>query len=70
MNTALSDNPEHLQKLCELLDLGEVGLRGVGVEVRQDLVDSPEGAAHWAGILGDAFDPVMADEALYSRLNE
>ena len=46
------------------------GFPCVGVEVRQDLVDTPEGATHWAGILGDAFDPVMANEALYSRLDE
>ena len=46
------------------------GFPCVGVEVRQDLVDTPEGAAHWAGVLGDAFDSVMADKALYSRLNE
>jgi predicted N-formylglutamate amidohydrolase len=46
------------------------GFPCVGIEVRQDLVDTPEGAAHWARVLGDAFDPVMANEALYSRLGE
>lgn len=46
------------------------GFPCVGVEVRQDLVDTPEGAAHWAGILGDAFDPVMADPALYAQRGE
>lgn len=43
------------------------GLPCVGIEVRQDLVDSSEGAEHWAGILGDGLEPVMADVALYSR---
>lgn len=46
------------------------GLPCVGVEVRQDLVDTPEGAAYWAGILGDALEPVLTDAALYTRLNE
>jgi len=43
------------------------GLPCIGVEVRQDLVDSDEGAQQWAKILGDALDPVLADPALYQR---
>lgn len=43
------------------------GLPCVGVEVRQDLVDSTAGAERWAGILGDALEPVLADSALYTR---
>lgn len=46
------------------------GFPCVGIEVRQDLVDTPEGAAHWAGILADGLEPVLDDAALYSRLNE
>ncbi len=43
------------------------GLPCVGIEVRQDLVDSPEGAQYWADILGTALDPVLADPNLYAR---
>jgi predicted N-formylglutamate amidohydrolase len=41
------------------------GIPCVGLEVRQDLVSDYEGAAHWAGILAEALEPVMADTALY-----
>lgn len=44
------------------------GFPCVGVEVRQDLVNSREGAAHWADVLGAALEPVMADPGLYHRL--
>jgi predicted N-formylglutamate amidohydrolase len=43
------------------------GLPCVGIEVRQDLVDTPEGAEHWADLLGSALDPVLADPTLYVR---
>lgn len=46
------------------------GFPCVGIEVRQDLVDSQEGAAHWGGILGNALEPVLANPSLYSRLDE
>lgn len=46
------------------------GLPCVGIEVRQDLVDSDEGAAEWAGILGDALEPILGEPSLYSRLDE
>ncbi len=42
------------------------GFPCVGIEVRQDLVDTPEGALHWAGVLARAFEPVMADPDLYA----
>ncbi len=41
------------------------GLANVGIEVRQDLVGDDEGAAVWAGILGDAFEEVLKNEAIY-----
>ena len=41
------------------------GLPNVLVEVRQDLIALPEGAAHWADILGDALEPILADPELY-----
>lgn len=43
------------------------GLPCVGIEVRQDLVDSTEGAEQWAGILGDGLEPILADPGLYAR---
>lgn len=41
------------------------GLPCVGIEVRQDLVADEEGQRKWAELLGNAFEPVMADEHLY-----
>lgn len=41
------------------------GLPCVGIEVRQDLVDHPEGVQRWAGVLAEAFGPVLADPTLY-----
>jgi predicted N-formylglutamate amidohydrolase len=45
----------------------ESGLASVGIEVRQDLVNTPEGAERWAGILGDAFEKVLSDKSIYER---
>ena len=42
------------------------GLPNVGIEVRQDLVNTPEGAAKWAKTLGDAFEVVLEDPSIYS----
>ena len=42
------------------------GLPNVGIEVRQDLVNSPEGAEKWARILGDAFESVLEDPSIYT----
>jgi predicted N-formylglutamate amidohydrolase len=46
------------------------GLPHVGIEVRQDLVRDSDGARKWAGILADALQDILADEALYCRLDE
>lgn len=35
------------------------GIPNVGIEVRQDLVNTPEGAANWADILAEAFENVL-----------
>lgn len=43
------------------------GLPCVGVEVRQDLLDTPENLDRWARTLGDAFDKVLGDSSLYTR---
>ena len=44
------------------------GLPHVGIEVRQDLVRSDEGAQKWAGILAEALRETLQDENLYQRL--
>ncbi|MFH1803950.1 MAG: N-formylglutamate amidohydrolase [Pseudomonadota bacterium] len=41
------------------------GLPCVSIELRQDLIDTDEGCAKWAKILGDAFVDILADPGLY-----
>lgn len=41
------------------------GIPSVGIEVRQDLVNTPEGAAKWGDILYEAFAHVLADRSIY-----
>jgi predicted N-formylglutamate amidohydrolase len=41
------------------------GFPCVGVEVRQDLVDTEAGAHQWAGVLADALEDILADPQLY-----
>jgi len=41
------------------------GLPCVGVEIRQDLVASPEGAERWAEVLGDALEGILSEPDLY-----
>jgi predicted N-formylglutamate amidohydrolase len=40
------------------------GYPAVALEIRQDLVDTHHGAAHWAGIIAEALRPILADPAL------
>jgi len=42
----------------------------VSIEVRQDLIDTREGAKKWAGILATALRPILADENLYRLLDQ
>lgn len=44
------------------------GLPNVSIEIRQDLIDSEAGVEEWAGHIGDALAPILADPALYSYL--
>lgn len=44
------------------------GLPHVGLEVRQDLVDTEEGAREWAGILARGLKPILSDQNLYRPL--
>lgn len=46
------------------------GLPHVSIEIRQDLVDHPDGVARWARILGDALEAILADDTLYRRFGE
>ena len=41
------------------------GLPNVLLEIRQDLIATPDGAAEWAAIVGDALEAVLADPGLY-----
>jgi predicted N-formylglutamate amidohydrolase len=45
------------------------GLPHVSIEIRQDLINTPEGAERWSLILGRALDEILADDALYSVLD-
>lgn len=45
------------------------GLPHVSIEVRQDLVEHPQGAARWAAILAEVLAPILANPQLYSRLD-
>jgi predicted N-formylglutamate amidohydrolase len=40
------------------------GFPAVALEIRQDLVDTHHGAAHWAGIVAEALRPILADPKL------
>jgi predicted N-formylglutamate amidohydrolase len=40
------------------------GFPAVALEIRQDLVDTHHGAAHWAGIVAQALRPILADHSL------
>jgi predicted N-formylglutamate amidohydrolase len=40
----------------------------VAIEIRQDLIDTPARARHWADLLADALEPILADDALYTLL--
>lgn len=43
------------------------GLPHLGIEVRQDLIDTPEGVKKWAGILAKALTPILKDRNLYTH---
>ena len=41
------------------------GLPHVSIEVRQDLITTDEGVAHWAEVLADVLLPILDDSSLY-----
>jgi predicted N-formylglutamate amidohydrolase len=43
------------------------GLPHVSIEIRQDLIDHPEGVAHWARVLGEVLEEILMDEDLYRK---
>ena len=65
----IGDNEPYTGKHCEGSTIdrhgAQLGLPHLLVEIRQDLIETPEGAAEWAEILGRALDEVLADPALY-----
>jgi predicted N-formylglutamate amidohydrolase len=46
-----------------------VGLPHVSIEIRQDLISTPEGAERWSLILGRALAEILADDELYTVLD-
>jgi len=45
------------------------GLPHASIEVRQDLVETPDGALEWAETLAAVLGPILANPDLYSRLD-
>ena len=43
----------------------EIGLPHIGIEIRQDLVNTEAGAERWATILDDALRDILVDRELY-----
>ena len=43
------------------------GLPCVGLEIRQNLIDEPDGADYWARLIARCLQPVLADDALYQE---
>ena len=41
------------------------GLPHISIELRQDLIDSDEGANRWAGLLAETLLPILRDPSLY-----
>ena len=41
------------------------GLPHVSIEIRQDLVNTEEGAERWATVLDEALRPILANPGLY-----
>jgi len=46
------------------------GLPCVGIEIRQDLLQSDTGTEQWAGILADTLGKILADQTLYTHLTQ
>lgn len=65
----VGDNePYSGKEIAYTIDLhaGAAGLPNCAVEIRQDHIDTPEGAEHWAQILTNAFREILADPDLHT----
>jgi predicted N-formylglutamate amidohydrolase len=45
------------------------GLPHLAIEIRQDLIATPEGAAHWATLIAEVLEEIIDSSKLYTRLN-
>ncbi|MBL6933556.1 MAG: N-formylglutamate amidohydrolase [Rhodospirillales bacterium] len=64
----VGDNePYSGKEIAYTIDLhaGAAGLPNCAVEIRQDLIETPQGAQHWADILADAFTDILANDNLH-----
>lgn len=43
------------------------GLAHVSVEIRQDLIETPDGVAHWGDVLSEALTPILSEPGLYEH---
>lgn len=43
------------------------GLPHVSIEIRQDLIDHPEGVERWSRLLGDVLERILDEETLYAK---
>ena len=64
----VGDNePYSGQDVAYTLDMhaGAAGLPNCAIEIRQDLIETPEGVEYWAQILSDAFGDILAIDNLH-----
>lgn len=64
----VGDNePYSGKEIAYTIDLhaGAAGLPNCAVEIRQDLIETPEGAQHWADMLAEAFEKILAHDSLH-----
>ena len=64
----VGDNePYSGREIAYTIDLhaGAAGLPNCAVEIRQDLIETPQGAQHWADILAEAFVDILAQDSLH-----
>jgi predicted N-formylglutamate amidohydrolase len=45
------------------------GIAHAGIEIRQDLIGDEAGQNRWAEILGDALEPILADDSVFRELS-
>jgi predicted N-formylglutamate amidohydrolase len=62
------NEPYSGRELAYTIDIhaGAAGLPNCAVEIRQDLIDTPDGAQYWANTLADIFEEILAHDGLHS----